>query len=111
MACYQTPLATPMHPHTIQHPTKTHNTKQGYLIANVMDTFYSPDAGYIREKGAFWAGMFVVLGTCAITFYTLAFWGLGHVAERLACWLRLSCFEAMLRRHIGWFELPEVGRS
>ena len=79
----------------------------GYLLANVMNTFYSTDKDYIIERGSFWAGMFVVLGACAIFFYTLAFWGLGNVAERLACWLRKSCFEAMLRRDVGWFDLPE----
>jgi len=71
----------------------------GYLLANVMNVFYSTDKDYVIERGSFWAGMFVVLGVCAITFYTPAFWGLGNVSERLACWLRKSCFEAMLRPH------------
>lgn len=69
----------------------------GYLLANVMNTFYSTDKEYLLERGSFWSGMFVVLGVCAVTFYTTAFWGLGNVSERLACWLRKSCFEAMLR--------------
>jgi ATP-binding cassette subfamily B (MDR/TAP) protein 1 len=69
----------------------------GYLLANVMSVFYSTDRDYILERGSFWAGMFVVLGSAAILFYTLAFWGLGNVAERLAAWLRKGCFEAMLR--------------
>lgn len=79
----------------------------GYLLANVMNTFYSNDKEYILTKGSFWSGMFVILAVCAVTFHTLAFWGLGNVAERLACWLRKSCFEAMIRRAPGWFDLPE----
>lgn len=79
----------------------------GYLLANVMNVFYSTDKDYIIERGSFWAGMFVVLGVCAVTFYTTAFWGLGNVSERLACWLRKSCFEAMIRRPIGYFDMPE----
>lgn len=96
-------------PYLSPNPTSIHHIThiQGYLLANVMDTFYATDAETITTKGSFWSSMFVVLGSCAIIFYTLAFWGLGHVAERLACWLRLSCFEAMLRRNIGWFEMPE----
>lgn len=72
-----------------------------------MNTFYSLDKKEIISKGEFWSGCFVGLGLGAITFYTIAFWGLGHVSERLACWLRQSCFTAMMRRHIGWFEMPE----
>ncbi len=72
-----------------------------------MDTFYSLDKHYITSQGSFWAGMFVILGVCAVTFHTAAAWGLGHVGERLACWLRHSCFEAMMRRNIGYFEMPE----
>eukprot|EP00624_Nannochloropsis_granulata_P003403 evm.model.NODE_27191_length_32237_cov_31.285324.8 len=79
----------------------------GYLLANVMNVFYSTDKNYIIERGSFWAGMFVLLGVSAVTFYTTAFWGLGNVSERLACWLRKSCFEAMIRRNIGWFDMPE----
>ncbi len=79
----------------------------GYLLANVMNVFYSTDKNYIIERGSFWAGMFVLLGVSAVTFYTTAFWGLGNVSERLVCWLRKSCFEAMIRRNIGWFDMPE----
>ncbi|EKU20418.1 hypothetical protein NGA_0545900 [Nannochloropsis gaditana CCMP526] len=54
----------------------------GYLLANVMSVFYSTDRDYILERGSFWAGMFVVLGSAAILFYTLAFWGLGNTQNR-----------------------------
>jgi hypothetical protein len=76
-----------------------------------MDTFYSPDKNYILSRGSFWSGMFVILGVSAITFYTLAFWGLGHVSERLSCWLRKSCFEAMVRTYPSvcvWNMIPET---
>jgi hypothetical protein len=43
-----------------------------------------------------------LLGVASVTFYTLSFWGLGHVAEHLTRWLRGQCFQAMLRRDIGW---------
>ena len=47
-----------------------------------------------------------MLGCASITFYTFAFYGLGNVAERLARWLRENCFQALLRRNIGYFDMP-----
>lgn len=55
----------------------------GYLLANVMNTFYSTDKEYIVERGSFWAGMFVVLGSCAILFIL---WPFGVWAMWLSVW-------------------------
>lgn len=72
------------------------------MPALLMTWQYSFDPAYVRTKGEFWSGMFVLLGVGSITFYTLSFWGLGNVAERLTFWLRQQCYEAIMRRNVGW---------
>jgi ATP-binding cassette subfamily B (MDR/TAP) protein 1 len=79
----------------------------GWMLGQSQDTFYHADAREIRETSAFYACMYLVLGVAACFSYTLQFWSVAQVTERVCVDLRSQLFEATVRREIAYFDRAE----
>lgn len=79
----------------------------GYLISQSQAVFYLPDPARVREEGAFYGAMFVVLGVVICAARYAQEYGLGVMSERLARKLRSKAFGAMVRQQIAFFDREE----
>lgn len=79
---------------------------QAILLANVMDVFTYTGAR-MRDRGDFYASMFIVLAAgCLVAYFALG-WATNAVAQHLSHKLRKQSFNDMLRQDLQFFDRNE----
>ncbi|KAH6612186.1 P-loop containing nucleoside triphosphate hydrolase protein [Chaetomium sp. MPI-SDFR-AT-0129] len=79
---------------------------QAILLSRMMDVFtLSGDA--MKERGNFFASMFIVLAAGCLVFYFVLGWGVNVVAQTLSHKLRKQAFDDILRQDLQFFDRPD----
>ena len=79
---------------------------QAVLLANVMDVFTLTGAK-MRERGDFYAAMYIVLAGGVLFSYFALGWTTNAVAQQLSHKLRKQSLNDMLRQDLQFFDRPE----
>jgi ATP-binding cassette, subfamily B (MDR/TAP), member 1 len=76
----------------------------GLLLATTQDMFYYRDTQRLRDESVVIAGRFVMLGVNCLLGYTLQYFCIAQVGQRISTQLRSDMFESFLRRDMSFFD-------
>lgn len=76
------------------------------FYAQIFDTF-SKTGDELIVNGSFWALMFVALAGANFISMFLRVFLMAYTIESALARIRSDCFTAILRQHVGWFDLAE----
>ncbi|CAM1508090.1 Fc.00g049380.m01.CDS01 [Cosmosporella sp. VM-42] len=79
---------------------------QAILLAKVMDVFTLTGAR-MRDRGDFFASMFIVLAAACLVFYFALGWSTNAIAQNLSHKLRKQSLDDMLRQDLQFFDRAE----
>ena len=80
---------------------------EGIITAKLIENFYTQDPNELMEKNTPLILGFLGLGAAALVGNILSGWGFSVSGYRLSARMRTLVFEAIVRRNIGWFDVPE----
>jgi len=80
---------------------------EAIFTAEIVDNFYTTDPDELIEKNKPLIFSFLILGAAALVGNLISGWGFSVSGYRLSARLRSLVFEAIVRRSIGWFDVPE----
>jgi ATP-binding cassette subfamily B (MDR/TAP) protein 1 len=79
----------------------------GLLLATVQDMFYYTDTNALRVASVTVATRFIMLGIDCLIGYTLQYYCIAQVGQRISTVLRSEMFESFMRRDIGFYDEEE----
>ena len=79
----------------------------GWIWAEMVVIFYSPDPVYMREQSYLYAAGFTTVGIFCMIAITFQWWGFAVAGEHLTTKLREGSFRATMYQDIGWLDLPD----
>eukprot|EP01071_Lankesteria_metandrocarpae_P010936 Lankesteria_metandrocarpae@DN5386_c0_g1_i1.p1 len=74
------------------------------IFAQFISVYFSPDPDYIRQKSAFWSGIFVALAISVLLSSTTQYFFFEWAGQLLVRKLREDTFDSLLHQEIAYFD-------